>query len=145
MADPSRTTAHLVMVSVAEAAEEYAIPVATLRRWIAEGSLTAIPVGAAQMVSAEEVAALRHRRIGDLDGGRRLRSATGRRFRAMGATNLVAGLLGGMVFAGIGPAGLRDPWWLGLCLASMVVGLLMLGLVDRPRRSRRVRRDHGRG
>lgn len=119
MDDPNATTGHFVMRSVPEAAAECGVPEATLRRWIADGVVTAITIGGNAMVNEAEVAIVRDRFAGK-------RGASGRRwFRALGAVNVVAALVGLLVFFGIGPAGLRAPWWLGLCLASLAVGALL--------------------
>ena len=125
MEDPNRTTGYMVMRSVPEAARECGVPETTIRRWVAEGLLSAIEIGGRPMVNGAEVAAIRERLA--RDAGRRDRLGYGRLhwLRLFGAANVAAALAGLTVFVGVGPDGLRTPWWLGLCVASLVVGLVL--------------------
>jgi len=126
--DASRTTGYMVMRSVAEAARECGVTEGTVRRWIAEGAVSAIEIGGHPMVNAAEVATVRDRR-GEPRGDRRWR-------RTLGAANLALGAIGCLVFVGVGPGNLREWWWAALCLASVVIGLLVWRSATRPSRGR---------
>ena len=145
--DPTQTTSYMVMRSLSEAALECGVPEERLRRWVDAGLLPAVTIGGRPMVNAAEVAALRDRRAGETGGAaraggprRRRRPWRRRGTRVLGAANAVAGLVGCLVFVGIGPADLRTPGWLAACLASLLVGVLLWRVAASPTRPRPRRR-----
>lgn len=123
MEDPNATTGHFVMLSVPEAAAEAGVPEATLRRWIADGTLSAITIGRTPMVNVTQVATLRDRRHGRTRGG----LGPPRPARVLAGLSLVAGLAAGAAFLGWTPIGSGGPWWLelGLGLAGVLIGLAL--------------------
>src|SRR5215211_3801659 len=59
------TTRHFVLRSIPEAARETGVPEATLRRWVDDRSLSAVPLGRTTVVNMLEVEALRARAVPD--------------------------------------------------------------------------------
>ncbi len=120
------TTQHFVMRSVGEAARESGVPEDTIRAWIDGGHLFAKPVGRTTLVNLLAVQSLSLRPPGervppDGDWSRDYRSNQSW-VRVLGGANVLAGVAGLSVFAGIGPGELRTVWWLLLCLGSLAVG-----------------------
>ena len=126
------------MRSVAEAARETGVPEDTIRAWIDEGHLFAKQIGRATLVNllAVQSLSLRPPAVQTPPDGDWSHSYGRNRFwlRVLGGANVLAGVAGLSVFAGIGPDGLRNPWWLVGCLLSLAVGLGEL--VGRPRNRR---------
>ena len=129
------TTRHFVLRSIPEAARETGVPEATLRRWVDDRSLSAVPLGRTTVVNVLEVEA-RRARAGPPGGDRSAHYRPGPRLlRLAGAANAASGAAGMIAFVGVGPGDLASPRWLALCVASVAVGVLELrGL---PRRRRR--------
>jgi purine-cytosine permease-like protein len=130
MSKPNGTTQHFIMRSVAEASQETLVPEATISHWIAEGVLPSVQTGRTTMVNVLTVQSLSIYlpvTSGPLDGDW---SRFYRRHvpwhRALGITNVLAGAASLVVVIGIGPDDLRTAWWLGLCLLSMLVGIVEL-------------------
>ena len=146
---PNATTQHFVMRTLPEAAQETGVPERTIQAWIDEGALSAVVLGRTAMVDVLAVQSLSLRPPGESAAADRDWSPFYRRrvpwLRALGAANILGGAGGMAVFAGVGPDGLRTDWWLVLCLANILVGLVEsfwlrrrpAQLLDGPRRSRR--------
>ena len=124
MDDPSRTTSHLVMRSLGEAARDCDVPEDILRRWLAEGALSAITIGSSPMVSLADVAALRDRRAGIAP--RRRRAGARRATRALGLANLAVGTAELLAALGVGPLSVHTTWGVALAAATLVVGVALV-------------------
>ena len=129
MDNSEATTRHFVLLPIPAAAERCGVREEEIRRWIAEDVLTAIPFAGDTMVNVRDVeATVRARTPGQ-------RARTLRLHRVLGTGDVVVAVLGGLVFLGLGPAELRRPWWLAVCLLGLLTGLLLwVGVGLRPRR-----------
>ena len=125
------------MRSVPEAARECGVPEETVRRWVDDGTVPSITMGATPMVNLADVAAVRARQAGAPGGrSRRWGVVAQRSVRALSVANVIAGLIGCLASAGIGPVDLRSPWALGLSLLSLLVGVVLWRLASPTRRHR---------
>ena len=135
--DPTRTTSHLVMRSVPEAARECGVSGDTVRRWVADGAVPSITMGATPMVNLADVAAVQARQVGAAGGRHRPWDGAARRsVHALSVANVIAGVIGCLTSVGIGPVDLRSPWAFGLSLFSLLVGVGLWRLASPTRRRR---------
>lgn len=119
MDDADATTHHFVLLPIPAAAERCGVREEEIRRWLAEDVLRPIPFAGETMVNVRDVeAAVRARAPGR-------RARTLRLHRVIGTGAATAAVLGGLVFVGLGPADLRRPLWLVLCLLGLLAGLLL--------------------
>jgi excisionase family DNA binding protein len=137
MSKPNGTTQHFIMRSVTEASRETLVPEATIYQWIAEGVLPSVQTGRTTMVNILTVQSLSlylpvTPGPRDWDWSRFYQRRVPYR-HALGIANVLAGAASLVVFLGIGPDDLRTGWWLGLCLLSIVVGIVDCVLGSRPR------------
>ena len=125
------------MRSVPEAAQECGLPEDTVRRWVDDGTVPSITMGATRMVNLTDVAAVSARQPRAAGGRHRRRGSVARRWgRVLSVANVIAGLIGCLVSVGIGPVDLRSPWAFGLSLFSLLVGVALWRLASPTRRRR---------